>query len=105
MEDQLEGLLPYIPLIDIYPLLFINYNRTISRLRSIHVGPTQLESSSLVICHGLDLFFAVLGSNSYDSLDPNFNRAIIIVALVVLTGVTFLMRFLSKRNILKVNWR
>jgi len=105
MDDQLENLFPYLPVIDIPPLHYINYNRSIPLLRSIDVSPTQLESASLVICHGLDVFVVVLGSNSYDRLDPNFNRAIIILSLALLCGITIIMRFLAKRNILKVSWK
>ena len=48
-----EGIPPYLPVIDLRPVTFINYNQTVARLKSIYTFPSGLESTCLVFATGL----------------------------------------------------
>jgi len=54
-----EGLIPYAPEIPILPEWFLSYNLTVERITGIYCAPSALESTSLVLTTGLDIFFTV----------------------------------------------
>lgn len=55
-EMREEGVVPYIPELPLPNEAIINYNQTLSRIRGIHTSPSGLESTCLVIVHGLGKF-------------------------------------------------
>ncbi len=48
-----DGTLPYHPEISLNPLSFVNYNRTVARIRDIYATPSGLESTCLLFVCGL----------------------------------------------------
>lgn len=54
-ESQEEGVLPYVPELPVPSEMMINYNQTIFCIKNIITAPTSLESTSLVLAHGLGL--------------------------------------------------
>lgn len=54
-----EGLLPYIPEVPLAPELFLSYNLTVEDISLIFTAPAGLESTSLILVTGLDIFFTV----------------------------------------------
>ncbi len=48
-----DGTLPYHPEIPLNPLSFLNYNRTVARIREIYATPSGLESTCLLFVCGL----------------------------------------------------
>ena len=48
-----EGIPPYLPVVELKPVTFINYNQTVSRLSHIYTFPSGLESTCLVLATGL----------------------------------------------------
>ena len=54
-----EGLVPYMPEIPVPPELFLSYNHTIEKISNIYTVPAALESTSLILVTGLDIFFTV----------------------------------------------
>lgn len=52
-SDREDGLPLYNPMVDLRPVMYINYNRTVSNMRSIHVATSGLESTCLVLACGL----------------------------------------------------
>lgn len=52
-EMREEGVVPYIPELPLPFEAFINYNQTLARVRGIHASPSGLESTCLVLVHGL----------------------------------------------------
>jgi len=104
-EDMKEGLRPYQPFLDLSPMRFISYNRTVSSLRSIQTAPTQLESTTLVICHGLDLFYtSMTGGTSYDRLDPTFNSPLFLSGCAAVALLALISHYFYKRHNLQVAW-
>lgn len=55
-QPREEGTIPYIPELPLSSESVINYNQSISRLKSIYTAPSGLESTSLVVAYGLGTF-------------------------------------------------
>lgn len=56
-EMREEGIMPYLPELPIPAEAIINYNQTISNIKSIYVTPSSLESTALVFVCGLGIIF------------------------------------------------
>ena len=57
-----DGLPIYAPEMLLRPVMYINYNQTVTGLRSIHVATTGLESTCLVLAFGLGMCVCVRAS-------------------------------------------
>lgn len=55
-EFREEGVIPYIPEIQVHAESIINYNQSVFRVSGIHTSPSGLESTCLVFVHGLGEF-------------------------------------------------
>jgi len=105
-ENREEGLIPYDANIPINHKQIINYHNKVLGLREVITTTTQLESTTLVAAHGLDLFFTrTTPSGPFDILNPDFNYFALVVTSVVLIVVTFISMKLSKRKDLERLWR
>ena len=51
--------MPYIPEVPVPPEFFLTYNLTIEKISAIYTVPAALESTSLILVTGLDIFFTV----------------------------------------------
>jgi len=105
-EDKEEGLLPYDP--KIVPSLknTVSYYKQIKNLRGIVTSPAYLESTCLIVAHGLDLFFTrVAPSNTFDILNPDFNYVALILTSITLFGATIVSSQLVKRRELSRLWK
>jgi len=47
------------PEIPVPPELYLSYNHTIEKIANVYTVPAALESTSLILVTGLDLFFTV----------------------------------------------
>lgn len=56
-EMREEGVVPYIPELPLPSEAYINYNQSLVRIRGIHTSPSGLESTCLVLIHGLGMYF------------------------------------------------
>mmetsp|Transcript_23336 Transcript_23336/g.34932 ORF Transcript_23336/g.34932 Transcript_23336/m.34932 type:complete len:985 (+) Transcript_23336:3-2957(+) len=93
-KDQMaDGLVLYHPVILMEPKTFPSYNQTVANIRSVVCAPTFLESTSLTLAFGTDLFFTrVTPSGTFDLLSSDFNKpflAMTVTLVVVLLGVTY----------------
>eukprot|EP00903_Cladosiphon_okamuranus_P020118 g18474.t1 len=78
--EKEEKLLQYQPYLPVVPTQVLSYYKVIERVNRVLTEPTGLESTSLVLALGLDLFGArVAPSKTYDMLDPNFNYALLVL--------------------------
>jgi len=101
-----EPLALYAPLVPVRPTDVISYHQALSQVRGIVSTPTSLESTSLVFCYGLDLFFSpVQSAKAYDVLSPGFNYITVFAAVgCVVTGLTLSSLF-AKRRTLQERWK
>ena len=92
-QQKKEGLMQYHPELPIIPTQVITYNRTIERLREFYPIPARLESTSLVLSVGLDLFYTrTTPSQPFDLLAEDFNYALLVILTVALTAGTVAMK-------------
>ena len=57
-DDQKEGLFQYHPIIQYNNALVVTYTKKVPRLTSIYSVPAELESTTLLLGVGLDVFYA-----------------------------------------------
>jgi hypothetical protein len=78
----------------------------VMNLRGVTSAPAVLESASLLFCYGTDLFFTrITPAAHFDSLQSDFSYGLLVVALLVLTVGTLVMRRTSQQTMLKAKWQ
>jgi len=104
--DKEEGIIPYSAILPVNPKTSLSYNYTINGLRGIKSAPALIESTSLVFCYGIDLFFVRISpSKAYDLLNEDFNFAALLLTTSVLLVITAVVWWLSKRKDLNRSWK
>ncbi|KAJ0177967.1 hypothetical protein K1T71_006840 [Dendrolimus kikuchii] len=105
-EQREEGLVPYAPELPLPSEAVINYNRTLHRINSIYTAPSGLESTSLVLATGLDLFYTrVAPSKTFDLLKDDFDYYLITVVLAALILASYSTKYFASRKMLKLAWK
>ncbi|EJD76132.1 PQQ enzyme repeat family protein [Loa loa] len=100
-----EMLLPYRPELPIASEDFINYNQSIHSVRDFKTSPSGLESTSLMLAYGTDLFFTQLTpSGTFDILKDDFDHLLISIVLVSLVIGSLVCKRLGKNSSLKQAW-
>ncbi|WIA38584.1 hypothetical protein OEZ86_001895 [Tetradesmus obliquus] len=76
------------------------------RLRAVSVSPTVLESTTLVLAYGEDLFFSRISpALHFDLLQSDFSYGLLVVALLVLAIGTCFAGYSSQQAMLKAKWQ
>ncbi|CAB3236109.1 unnamed protein product [Arctia plantaginis] len=105
---DLEGVVPPPPAPDV-PLpaeARLNYNRTVARPERVYTAPAGLESTSLVLVTGLDLFYTrVAPSKTFDLLKDDFDYYLITIVLGALIVATYSTKYFASRKMLKLAWK
>ncbi|CAB1113817.1 unnamed protein product [Ectocarpus sp. CCAP 1310/34] len=79
--------------------------QVIERVDRVLTEPTGLESTSLVLALGLDIFGArVAPSKTYDMLDPNFNYALLALVLGAMATAVGVANRLAAHKRLSEQW-
>ncbi|CAH2040810.1 unnamed protein product, partial [Iphiclides podalirius] len=105
-EQREEGLLPYAPELPLPADAVLNYNRTLHRVRALHTHPAGIESTSLVLATGLDLFYTrVAPSKTFDLLKDDFDYHLISIVLVALVVASYGTKHFASRKMLKMAWK
>ncbi|KAE8738070.1 hypothetical protein FOCC_FOCC016445 [Frankliniella occidentalis] len=105
-EMREEGVIPYMPELPIPPESIINYNKSLPLISGIHTAPSGLESTSLVLVYGLDLFYTrVAPSKTFDLLKEDFDPFLISMVLVGLGLASYTTKRLASRKALKQAWK
>uniref|UniRef100_A0A6B2E753 ER membrane protein complex subunit 1 n=1 Tax=Phlebotomus kandelakii TaxID=1109342 RepID=A0A6B2E753_9DIPT len=108
MQNQAreEGVIPYIPELPLPSENVINYNQSVTCIRGIYTAPSGLESTCLVIAHGLDMFVTrVAPSKTFDLLKEDFDYFLISIVLLGLTVASYVVKHLSSRKAIKQAWK
>lgn len=53
-----EGIIPYIPELQLPSENVINYNQSITNIKGIYAAPSGLESTSLIVAYGLGILIS-----------------------------------------------
>ncbi|XP_062611133.1 ER membrane protein complex subunit 1-like isoform X1 [Saccostrea cucullata] len=105
-ETMEEGTIPYIPELPVNAEAIINYNQSLYNVQGIHTSPAGLESTSLVLSYGLDLYFTrVQPSKMFDVLKEDFDYFFISAVLLGMFVVTIVTQKLSARRALSRAWK
>ncbi|XP_063827135.1 ER membrane protein complex subunit 1 [Ostrinia nubilalis] len=105
-EQREEGLIPYAPELPLPADAVLNYNRTLHRINAIYTAPSGLESTSLVLATGLDLFYTRVAPNkTFDLLKDDFDYYLITVVLGALILATYSTKYFAARKMLKMAWK
>jgi len=103
--DLAEGLIPYERELPCDPLNILSYNYTINNLRGIATSSTGLESTSLVLTWGLDLFFIrVTPSGTFDLLSPDFSYLFLAATVTITALGQVIVSHMSKKKQLQLDW-
>jgi len=107
MEESEEGLMKYHPVLPLVPTNILSYNHTIANVRAIRAVPAGgLESTSLVLAYGIDIFYTrVAPSKTFDMLPEDFQFGILALTIVGLSAAVVLASFASKRKDLNMLWK
>ncbi|XP_053379517.1 ER membrane protein complex subunit 1-like [Mercenaria mercenaria] len=105
-ETQEEGTFPYIPELPVHTEGMINYNQTLYHVRGIHTSPTGLESTSLILCYGLDMFHTrIQPSKMFDVLKEDFEHWLIASVVLSMLVASFITQKLASRKALNRQWK
>ncbi|CAD5211294.1 unnamed protein product [Bursaphelenchus okinawaensis] len=104
-ELREEMIVPYIPEIPIATEDLINYNQTVFQIKAIKTSPSGLESTSLMLAYGLDMFYTRLTpSGTFDILKDDFDYILISLVMVALVVASVVCKKLSRYQTLKNSW-
>jgi hypothetical protein len=86
-ELEAEGLVMYTPSMELDPLTTISHERDVIGIKAIVAAPAIVESTSLVVAYGVDVFGTrVAPSGTFDILGKSFDKLTLILTVVALFG-------------------
>ncbi|CAG8693541.1 7769_t:CDS:10, partial [Dentiscutata erythropus] len=100
-EDKEEMLIPYEPAIPDNKKFILSYNLSIYGIRHIATSPALLESTSLVLAYGLDLWFTrEAPSKTFDVLSEDFSKGTLLATILGLViGILITKPPVRRKNI------
>ena len=106
-QDREEGLVPYgNSLGGISPLTVVSHKHAVARPRGIIVASTHLESTSLALMLGVDLFMTrVAPAREFDRLNEDFNYPALVGAIAFLAIATWGSGWYSNQKDLARAWK
>ena len=105
-EDQEEGLIQYRSVLDYNPKLAVTRADFVPKVKEIVSSVTMLESTSLVIMYGLDIYCTLRKpSQSFDMLSEDFNYSSLLGTIAVLGLATLVADYFAKRKALYQEWK
>ena len=103
-QEKEEGLVQYDALLPDDPRRVISHGYPLFA-DSLLTTPTQLESTSLVLAYGLDMFMTrVAPSGSFDVLSEEFNKIQLVLTVLGLGVAIMITRPLVQAKIRKGKW-
>lgn len=105
-DDMEEMLVPYQPFVPIVPTAILSYNRTVHQLRGFAVAPARIESTSLMLAFGIDLFFTrVAPAKAFDCLGEDFNYTSLVLSTLGLGALSWLANWYASKKELEKGWK
>lgn len=104
--DKKEGLMQFFPILQYPATMVLSYSQHVAKLSQIISSPTELESTTLVVGVGLDMFFTrAAPARAFDVMPDDFNYGLLLLISVGLVfGVSWVSRAVKKKQ-LKTMWR
>ena len=105
-SDQMEGLMPYMPILPVMNQNVLSYTKEIERLDTIVSAPAGLESTTLVLGYGLDMFFTrAMPSQGFDILPEEFQWELLIIMITALFVGQYVARTSLEKQQLNSQWK
>ncbi|KAJ3255102.1 hypothetical protein HK103_006645 [Boothiomyces macroporosus] len=103
--DKEEQLYPYHPIVGNNPKDALSYNLQVLNPTTIISKETLLESTSLVLSYGTDLFLTRrMPSKMFDQLKDDFSYFQLILSILALVGGIIAARYYSEKKIIREAW-
>lgn len=100
-----EGLLQYTEHLPLSGKAFLAEGAPVRRVESIETGVTHVESTCLVLAHGLDILIdRIAPGNTYDLLGEDFSYGLLSITLFALISVTVGLVVASMRKDKQRRW-
>ena len=100
-----EGLRPYAPFVPLAPRSVVTYDQQILKLSAIYATDAKLESTSLVLATGVDIFGCRhTPSGAFDLIADDFNYALLLLLLLGLATGALLLRKAAQAKNLAIQW-
>ncbi|KAN0080356.1 Protein of unknown function (DUF1620) domain containing protein [Tylopilus felleus] len=104
-EETEEMLVQYDPVLPDDGRLVLSHHYEVADVRQIVTAPSLLESTSLVLAVGTDLFLTrVATSGTFDVLSENFNKAQLVLTVVGLAVGIAVAKPMVRRKKLRERW-
>lgn len=99
-------LIPYDASLPANPRWVVSHGYQVLGAAHLTSSPALVESTSLLLVHGLDLFFtrAVNPSGTFDILTDSFNKSQLLVTLMVLCGGIAVAKPAVQRKMMNMKW-
>jgi len=104
-QEAAEGLSQYDPFVPVVPPHMLSYFRRVERAARFYSVPTRVESTTLVLTLGLDLYATrAQPSKTFDLLPEEFGRAALVAILAGMTAVTVALSRAVAAKQLRAKW-
>lgn len=104
--QQAEGLPPYAPELTVTGQSYATLDKKVARLKKIVTAPAVLESASLLVAVGLDLFYIRLQpSKGFDMVPDDFPFALLVAMVTGLLVALGVLRAVMQQRALKLKWQ
>ncbi|KAJ3379172.1 hypothetical protein HDU84_006986 [Entophlyctis sp. JEL0112] len=105
-EDKEEQLFPYRPALDFNPKDVASHVLEVAGIQKIISTPSSLESTSIVVAYGLDLFVVRRSpSGTFDMLSEDFGYVMLVCTLVFLVVGIQVAKFYAERKRVADQWK
>jgi len=104
-QELEEWLIQYDPVLADDPRRVISHNYHVAGTSHIVTSPALLESTSIVLSYGIDLFLTrVAPSKTFDILSENFNKVQLVLTVGALVAGIMVTRPMVRRKIRRQKW-
>ena len=98
--------MPYMPILPVMNQNVLSYTKEIERLDTIVSAPAGLESTTLVLGYGLDMFFTrAMPSQGFDILPEEFQWELLIIMITALFVGQYVARTSLEKQQLNSQWK
>ena len=98
--------MPYAPILPIMTQNVLSYTKQIERLNTIVSVPAGLESTTLVLGYGLDMFFIrAMPSQGFDILPEEFQWELLVIMITALFVGQYVARNSLEKQMLDSQWK
>lgn len=104
-KEEENGIMNYNPMLRYNPLNILNENVSVIGIKGVKSTHAKIESTSIIVCYGEDLFFShVKPIKPFDMLPSDFNFKILILVTLILTGLTYVLKMKVMEKRLNSEW-